>query len=221
MRFFFLHRSELTILDTWFVGGLRGTGSHDVVVEDFLVPAERSISPSDPSTASSPYGVIPIIATLSMGMAAQFLGIATSALAATTALALSKVSPGPTPDMRDRPDMQAGVAGSRAAVTAARSHLHHQAAALWELAETSGSFTAADIAAVFAASSHAIRTGTEVVDTMYSLAGTSAIYEKSPLERISRDMRVMRQHVLTQPLWPEQAGRVQLGLPADNPLFAV
>ena len=41
------------------------------------------------------------------------------------------------------------------------------------------------------------------------------------LERLSRDLRVMRQHVLTQPLWPEQAGRVRLGLAPDNPLFAV
>ena len=221
MRYFFLRQSELTILDTWHVGGLRSTGSHDVVVEDFLVPTERSISPSDPSTASGPYGVIPIIATLALGMAAQFLGIAASALAATTTLAVNKVSPGPTPDMRDRPDMQAGIASSNAAVAAARSHLHQNATELWDLALTSASFSATDIAAVFAASSHAIRTGTEVVDTMYSLAGTSAIYEKSPLERISRDMRVMRQHVLTQSLWPEQAGRIQLGLAADNPLFAV
>ena len=221
MRYLFMRQSEVEILDTWYVGGLRSTGSHDVTVTECLVPEARCISPADKSTASGPYGVIPIIATLSLGMAAQFVGIAASALATTVDLASNKVTPGPVPDLRDRQDVQAGVAGSSAALTAARSYLHETAATLWDLASVSGSFQPADIAAVFAASSHSIRVATEVVETMYSLSGTTAIYEKSPLERISRDLRVMRQHVLTQPLWPEQAGRVQLGLAADNPLFAV
>ena len=62
---------------------------------------------------------------------------------------------------------------------------------------------------------------TEAVDVLYSLAGTSAIYQSNQLERLSRDLRVMRQHVLTQPIWPEQAGRVRFGLTPDNLLFAV
>ena len=60
MRYFFVHRTELEILDTWHVGGLRGTGSHDVVVDNLLVPRVRSLSPNDPSTASGPYGCIPL-----------------------------------------------------------------------------------------------------------------------------------------------------------------
>src|SRR5262245_5305098 len=36
--------SEARILDTWHVAGLRGTGSHDMTVEDVFVPAERSVS---------------------------------------------------------------------------------------------------------------------------------------------------------------------------------
>ena len=221
MRYFFVHRTELEILDTWHVGGLRGTGSHDVVVDNLLVPEARSISPSDPSTASGPYGCMPIIATLSLGMAAQFLGIGSAALAATEQLATSRVTATPVPDMRDHPGIQIAVAGCSAAVTAARAHLHTQANRLWTQAEDQHEFQPEDIAPVFAASWHAVNTATEAVDELYSRSGTAAIYEDNPLERLSRDLRVMRQHVLTQPLWPEQAGRVRLGLPVDNPLFAV
>jgi alkylation response protein AidB-like acyl-CoA dehydrogenase len=221
MRYFFVHASELEILDTWHVGGLRGTGSHDVMVRDLLVPQDRSVSPADPSTAPGPYGCIPIIASLSLGMAAQFLGIGASALAATEALATSRVTPSAMPDMRDRQDVQAAVSGFNAALQAARGHLHARAETLWQLAAPPSQIGESDIAPVFAASSHAIRTATEAVDVLYSLAGTSAIYQSNPLERLSRDLRVMRQHVLTQPLWPEQAGRVRLGLAPDNPLFAV
>ncbi|TNF89912.1 MAG: hypothetical protein EP301_02015 [Gammaproteobacteria bacterium] len=221
MRYFFVNRTELTILDTWHVGGLRGTGSHDVAVDELMVPEARSISPSDPSTAGGPYGCIPIIATLSLGMAAQFLGIGAAALVATEKMARTRITDTPVPDMRDRPDVQAAVAAHDAALTAARTHLHACASQLWGQAEAKAAFQPDDIATVFAASSHAIRTATEAVDALYSISGTAAIYQDSPLERISRDLRVMRQHVLTQPLWPEQAGRIRLGLPADNPLFAV
>ncbi len=223
MRYFFLRRSELEILDTWHVGGLRGTGSHDVVVNDLLVPDARCVAPAtDPSTASGPYGRIPIIGTLSLGMAAQFLGIARSALTAVIDQATTTVSPSPVPDMRDRPDVQRAIASHSAALAAARAHLYGQADIHWQRAQAGDpAGDPVELAPLFAASSHAIQTVVTLVDELYSLSGTQAIYRDSPLERISRDLRVMRQHVLTQSLWPEQSGRVMLGLSVDNPLYAI
>lgn len=222
MRFFFMRRSELEILDTWHVGGLRGTGSHDVVVDDFLVPQARSISPAeDPGTASGPYGCIPIIATLSLGMAAQFLGIARSALNTAISQATTRITATPAPDMRDRAEVQQAVARHSAALEAARAQLFTQAGAHWQRALSEMPADLAGLASVYAASNHAIQTAIAMVDELYSLCGTAAIYRESPLERISRDLRVMRQHVLTQSLWPEQSGRVMLGLPIDDPLFAI
>src|SRR5262245_10887321 len=40
----FLKLSDAEILDTWYTTGLRGTGSHDLVVHDVVVPAERTFS---------------------------------------------------------------------------------------------------------------------------------------------------------------------------------
>ena len=45
MRIVFVRRGDYDILDTWHVGGLRGTGSHDVVVKDKHVPRRWTVAP--------------------------------------------------------------------------------------------------------------------------------------------------------------------------------
>ena len=43
-RWFALPVSEVKVEDTWYVDGMSGTGSNDVVIEDVFIPAERSVS---------------------------------------------------------------------------------------------------------------------------------------------------------------------------------
>ena len=58
----------------------------------------------------------------------------------------------------------------------------------------------------------AARTAVEVVDTLCEAAGTSANRIGEPLERIARDVRVVRQHATVAPHLIEDAGRTLLGL---------
>lgn len=45
-RYMFCPAVDCEIVDTWHVGGLRGTGSHDVVVRDvFVLPPVRRSTP--------------------------------------------------------------------------------------------------------------------------------------------------------------------------------
>jgi alkylation response protein AidB-like acyl-CoA dehydrogenase len=221
MRYFFVRRTDAEVLDTWHVGGLKGTGSHDVSVQDLTVPFEFSLSAQDPSTMAGPYGHLPVIATLNLGMASQFIGIGQAAIDTARVMAETKFSPSPEPDMRDRPEVQLAITQHTTAIAAARTHLHAVAGSLWQQANERTPVDAEDLAAVYGAGWHATQAATAAVDVLYSLCGTAAIYRHCPLERLARDLRVMRQHVLTQPLWPTEAGRVLLGLPPSNPLYSV
>lgn len=41
MRNFIVHKDDFTIVDNWDVLGLKGTGSHDIIVKDVFVPSRR------------------------------------------------------------------------------------------------------------------------------------------------------------------------------------
>ena len=220
LRVLFVPKGRYKILDTWHVGGLRGSGSHDVVVEDVFVPAEDSFSPAPPVAGNSQLAQLPIIPVMTAGIAAQFLGMARAAIAVTLEILRKKVSVDPGASIRDRPSVLADLASYSAAVAAAGSHLHTSIASVWENVKNTLP-TAEDPAALFSASLYAAAIGRAGVVAMHAAAGTPALYIDCPLERTIRDLQTMEQHIAAQPLWLEDAGRVLVGHEPTNPLFMI
>jgi alkylation response protein AidB-like acyl-CoA dehydrogenase len=92
------------IYDTWHVGGLRGTGSHDFSVKDLFVPEELSLiafsgEASQPGTLFKfPFSLFAVL------IAAAPLGIARGAISALVELAKAKRPTGTSALLsRDRP----------------------------------------------------------------------------------------------------------------------
>ncbi len=216
MRFVFLPRRAVEILDTWDAGGLRGSGSHDVVVTDEIVAAEATLVPTATSTLAGLWGSLPIIPTLSAGFAAQTIGLAAAALDTLRETARSALSS----ESELRAEVLRALSVHRAAIDAARGLVREEVRHLAREAVAGGA-TPESMGAVYAATAHSVQVARAAVDAAYDLSGTSAVYTASPLERIHRDLRTMLQHVVAQPLWVEDAGRVSLGLEPQNPLFAV
>jgi alkylation response protein AidB-like acyl-CoA dehydrogenase len=65
------------------------------------------------------------------------------------------------------------------------------------------------------AATHAVRTSADVVRDMYDLAGGSAIYDSSPLQRRFRDAYTATAHFQVNEASRELPGRILLDQPAD------
>jgi len=219
-RFVLVRRGDFEILDTWSVGGLRGTGSHDVVVTDIEVPEAHIVSTTGRGHLDAPLGRIAINVNMVAGFAAQTLGVAQSAIDAIVDLARASGTRGAVTDLSERADAQAGVAMHAAATAAARLHLHRSMAGPWDLACAGKDASPEDIGRVMGASLHANQVAQAAVDAMYALGGTRSLYTEGVLERAHRDVHAMLRHIVAQPMWVEDAGRAIFGLEPASPMFA-
>ena len=197
--------SAATIHDTWHVGGLRGTGSHDVEVVDVFVPANWSCWWTD-----GPYFDSPVYAARwwLLGHGAQRLGMARAAIDALFELAQVKVPTRSQALLRDRPLAQMQFAQAEALLEAARRFLWSTAEQLWEHARDGKRLTLRQQATARLANTHAANAAVQVVDLVYSAAGGSAIYEGSPIEQLFRDIHVGAQHVSVALQTYEQLGQI-------------
>jgi alkylation response protein AidB-like acyl-CoA dehydrogenase len=220
LRVLFVPKGSYTILDTWHVGGLRGSGSHDVVVDDVFVPNADAVSPAPPVAGHSQMARLPILPVMIAGIGAQFLGMARAAIAVTIEILRTKVSVDPGASIRERPSVLADLAAHSAAVAAAGSHLYASMAAVWENVRHRLP-TAEDRVGLYSAGLHAAAIGRAGIRAMHAAAGTPALYIDCPLERSVRDLHTMEQHIAAQPLWLEDAGRVLVGHEPTNPLFMI
>jgi alkylation response protein AidB-like acyl-CoA dehydrogenase len=180
------------------------------------IPAERTASVlGDPPLQPGPLYAFPLFGLLALAIAAVSLGIARGALDDLIALAGGKVPTGGKRTLAERGTVQAEVARAEAAVRAASALLDEAIGAAWERAVAGAGVDVEQRAALRLAATHATEVSTRATDTAYTLAGGSALYESSPLQRRVRDAHAATQHMLVAPATWELTGRVLLGMPTD------
>jgi len=208
--------SEATLLDTWHVMGLKGTGSGDFEVKDILVPAGRSVSlVSDKPREAGALYKFPAFGLLSLGVCAVALGNARGALDAFHDLATVKKSQGSSKTLSERQSMQAAYAACEAQWRAARAYLFSEIDRVWEVAQQTDDIPMALRADLRLACTHMTRTGADICRTLYDLGGGAALFESSDLQRRFRDAHAITQHIVTAPSTLELTGRILFGLPTD------
>src|SRR6266403_2432718 len=218
-RFMVVPSSDCEIIDTWTVGGLRGTGSHDVVVRDVFVPMSYGSGFTDPHVLPEPRYRLPPFSRVIPGLGAMALGIARNAIETFNEIAGVKTPQRTTQMLRDNHGAQVRVSQAESLVRSARLFLFDTLERLWSPLIAKNEVTMEARAHVRLAASHAVSSAVQAVDLLYIGAGASALYTSCPLERAFRDIHAITQHIGVHPRGMETTGRVLFGLEPDTPLL--
>jgi indole-3-acetate monooxygenase len=210
-----LRKKDLRVLDTWHTLGLRGTGSHDTVADEVFVPADRVFSLFDGPIVDRPLYRFPVFGFFALSIAAAALGNARGAIDDLIDLACDKKGLGSTRTLAERPATQAAVATAESALGAARALYYQAIETAWQASQDSEGVSVETRNRLRLAATHATRTSADVVRDMYDLAGGTAIYDSSPLQRRFRDAYTATAHFQVNEASRELPGRILLDLPAD------
>ena len=225
-RMFLLNKSQYRIHDNWYAGGLRGTGSKDVEVEEQFVPDHRSLSVADtkggatPGSAVNPGAIyrMPVFALFPYYLSGVALGIAEGMIG--NYLEKSKNHSGKMTGARvaEIQSTQIRIGEAAAFARASRAFMEGNCREAQALTEADRIPDLATKARYRLEGAWAVDWATRAVDVMFGLSGASGLYESGDTARAFRDAHAIRQHFsFNTDIAGTTYGRVVLGLPSDNP----
>lgn len=217
LRFFFMPKSEVQVLDTWNTRGMRGTGTHHFEVKDVFVPEARSVyTRGAPRVTDGTRYRIPTTLIFLGGDAAVGLAVARNCIDTFCELAGGKSPRHMTGLLREQPVAQYNVGQCEALLRSARALLMEAVGDIWDGVSRNGELTLAQRANMRLAGTHAIRTAVKIVESIYADCGATAIFEGNLLHRLFQDIHVITQHLQSRRVFYEMIGKFQMGLPIDE-----
>jgi alkylation response protein AidB-like acyl-CoA dehydrogenase len=192
-----LSAEGVTVIDTWDTLGMRGTASHDILLEDVFVPEEKVL-------ANRPYGVVDpplqVIASVAFPIiSGAYLGVAEAAYAEAVTTAATRA---------DDPLLQRTIGLMRHKLQVAEWTLDGALTLIGDdPAPSHDRFLAA-----MTAKAEVARAGIEVCDLAMDVAGGQAFFKGSVIERAYRDIRASKFHPLTPEATLLESGRHALGV---------
>lgn len=210
---------QCKIIDTWYVLGMRGTGSHDIELTDVFVPTTRTfpmVPEFEPgSHYRGPLYRISLMGDLTATLPLVLLAMARNAIDEVSMLAQGKTPFGSSTTLRQRGTAQVRLAQAEAALRSARALLYNSLDEVWERALAGEQVSLEQRADLLLATANAASSSAKVVELMYNMAGTSGIYTRNPLERYFRDVQVLKQHGFASENRFETVGQVYFDLPPE------
>ncbi len=221
--------SELTIEDTWFVAGMKGTGSNTIVAKDVFVPAHRFLpypaafggTYRTEHTDEVVYRVALVPVTILILVGSQ-LGMAQAALDYVIEKAsLRGITHTNYGKQRESTGFQILVADAAMKIETARLHAYRAADDLDACAAAGRHPDLRERVRVRADSALVAKYCREAVEILVSAHGTSSMADSSRLQRLWRDVHVASRHAITE--WQvnlEIYGKALLGIePNITPLI--
>lgn len=179
----------MSVVETWDSLGMRGTGSHDLLLEDVRIPGgrmmgRRTLGQPDPRGAASQ-------AWFALGVASTTVGVATAARDYAVDFARTRTPNGNAP-IREFPGVRSRIARIDLLLQRSRA-LIYDAARCWEEVGVAGAndgsqgTPASD--RVVIAKVEAMNASIEAVDLAMRVVGGVGLLKSRPIERYYRDVR--------------------------------
>ena len=215
-------RSDVTIEDDWFVSGLCGTGSKDLILEDVFVPAHRVLSIADLARGTTPGGKahgsplarLPFSWPAVWGIPAALIGMAQGMAECVRQTLVGKKALFTGEKQVERVANQIRLTAALTDIHAANLVMRHRLAELERWAEAGGPPTELDAFASQRDAAYVARVTGRVASELALMAGATAVYLDNPIQRFHRDINVGVTHVSL--VWEEAAenyGRALWSLP--------
>jgi alkylation response protein AidB-like acyl-CoA dehydrogenase len=181
---FVVYRADpgASIEETWDSLGMRATGSHDFVLEDCRIPADRLLT-RRAADAPDPRGAAGM-AWFALGVAATTIGVARAARDYAVAFAKER-TPNSQRTIREYPGVRTRVARIDLLLQRSRA-LVFDAAGAWEAGRTDGMSAVNRIAV---AKIDTLNNCIEATDLAMRVVGGVSLQRRRPIERYYRDVR--------------------------------
>ena len=221
-RIFLLKRSQYKVVDTWFAGGLRGTGSKDVEAAEQFVPEHLTLAVADtkggptPGSAVNPGPLyqLPVFALFPYMLSGVALGIA-EGLVEEYRPAAGRMTGARVAEIQST---QIRLGEATAYARASRLVQLFNCREAEELISSDRVPDARTKARYRLEGAYAVDWALRAVDVMFGLYGATGLYETSHVPRAFRDAHAVRQHFsFNTDIAGTTYGRVALGLASDNP----
>jgi alkylation response protein AidB-like acyl-CoA dehydrogenase len=216
--------NDAVIVDTWRTMGMRGTGSHDVLMTDVFVPSRRTalLAPYErPGSAyQGPLYKFTVWTAISC-LATVPLGIARAAIDDLLELAGRKTPAYLATPLRDRVTVQAAVGEAEATLGAGRAYLYEALREVWDKALEGHPIDMPGKMKLQLAASYAAAASAEAVDLVHTAAGTTGIREENRFQRHFRDVHTIVHHAYISAGRYESGGQYFLGVPIEWPFYGL
>jgi 3-hydroxy-9,10-secoandrosta-1,3,5(10)-triene-9,17-dione monooxygenase len=221
-RIFLLHRSQYTVIDNWFAGGLRGTGSKDVEAKEQFVPEHLTLAVADTKGGPTPGSAVnpgplyqmPVFALFPYMLSGVALGIAEGLIdeykGGSGRMTGARVAEIQSTQIR----LGEATAYARASRLVQETNCR-EAQHLISSNEVPDAKTKARYRLEGA---YTVEWAVRAVDVMFGLYGAGGLYESGHVPRAFRDAHAVKQHFsFNTDIAGTTYGRVALGLVSDNP----
>ena len=196
--------ANVEVADTWQTAGMRGTGSHDVIVTDVFVPEHRMVAVADIYAGTAPgareHGVAtyrwPMVPALALTAAMPVLGAAERVTELFAERLGERVLAYSGTAQKDQPAAQIRLADAKVRLRALQALITRTAEGIEAIVAAGERVRRSVRAEARLAAAHTVHESRAIIADLLEASGASAQFLSNPLQRAKRDVDIAAGHVV-------------------------